>query len=167
MKAYLVFEPILGEDKDIQFFRDNFARHTWITNAHDFMRCEREFFRTAEINIKFSPVKIAEALTNLFPGITFHGYAFVDSYGYKIPFEIIFNDIGCNAVYDNASRVWLDKVDRENIRWSEVHIQRGAAINPPGDDDKVDKVESTNCCPPESGAMIEKEINEEEVMSNE
>jgi len=168
MKAYLVFEPVLGEDKDIQFFRDNFARHTWITNAHDSLNFHREFYRTAEVNVKFSPARIAEALTNLFPGITFHGYAFVNNYGYHVPYEIVFNDIGCNEVFDNASKSWLRKVFDDNIRWSEAHIQRGAAINPPGDDDKVDKVESTNCCPPESGAVTsEEEINEEEVMSNE
>ena len=160
MKAYLVFEPVLGEDKDIQFFRDNFARHTWITDAYDLLNFHREFYRTAEVNVKFSPARIAEALTNLFPGITFHGYAFVDSYGYKTAYEVIFNDIGCNQVFDSASRVWLDKVDRENIRWSEAHIQRGAAVNPPANEDKADEVKSSNCCPPEPCAVTEEKINE-------
>ena len=163
MKAYLVFEPVLGEDKDIQFFRDNFARHTWITSAHNFFHFEREFYRTAEINVKFSPARIAEALTNLFPGITFHGYAFVNNYGYQVPYEIIFNDVGCNQVFDNASRKWLEKVDEDNTRWSVIHLQRGAAINPPTDEDKIDEVESTHCDPPEPEAVIAEETKEEEV----
>ena len=113
MKAHLIFEPLLGSDKSIEFFHKHVGIHSkWIKHM------DGNVFVTPDIEVN-QLRDFGMAITNLFHGVTFHGY-FVTPAEALAPsyyLETVFNDIGCNIIPVKGANCYLMReLDMERVQ---------------------------------------------------